>query len=112
VTQTQAPLVASNPRPADDSGERRLQDQIDLMQEQIRILSAQTDSNARILGGQMGPKWIEKVQAARASASRASERMRYLESTKALLARRLESLRMEQKVYEDFQRSEPTAPRR
>ena len=111
LSETQAPLVADRPRPSDVLSEKRLQDQIDLMQEQIGIMSARTDALAKFHGTRMGPKWVEKVQAARADASRPAERMRYLEATKALLARKLQALQAERKVYEEFELSDPAIPR-
>ncbi len=70
LSETQAPLVADRPRPSEALSEKRLQGQIDLMQEQIGLLSARTDALAQFHGTRMGPKWVEKVQAARADASR------------------------------------------
>ena len=111
LSETQAPLVADRPRPSEALSEKRLQGQIDLMQEQIGLMSARTDALAQFHGTRMGPKWVEKVQAARADASRPSERMRYLEATKALLARKLQALQAERKVYEEFELSDPSVPR-
>ena len=111
VTDVQAPLVRNVSRPSVDSREKEFQQQIDAMQEQVAVLSARTESLARFHGLRMGPKWVEKVQAARDDASRPSERVRYLEATKALLARKLEALRTELKVYEEFQSSDPAIPR-
>lgn len=111
LSETQAPLVADRPRPSEALSEKRLQGQIDMMQEQIGIMSARTDALAKFHGTRMGPKWVEKVQAARAEASRPSERMRYLEATKALLARKLQALQAERKVYEEFELSDPSIPR-
>ena len=111
VTETQAPPVKSALRPLVDSREKEAQDQIDSMQEQIRALTARTEVLSRFHGIRMSPKWIEKVKTAREGASRPSERMRYLEATKALLARRLEALRTELKVYEEYQASDPSIPR-
>jgi hypothetical protein len=112
VPETQAPVVKSVSRPAVDPREKQFQEQIDSMQEQISALTARTDAMARFHGVRMGPKWVEKVQAAREEASRPSERMRYLEATKALLARKLQALRAEMKVYEEFELSDPAIPRR
>ena len=111
LSETQAPLVADRPRSSEALSEKRLQGQIDLMQEQIGIMNARTDALAKFHGTRMGPKWVEKVQAARADASRPSERMRYLEATKALLARKLQALQAERKVYEEFELSDPSVPR-
>jgi len=111
ISETQAPPAKTVARPTENSAERRLQDQINSMQEQIGPLTARTETLARFHGVRMGPKWAEKVQAARADASRPAERVRYLEATKALLARRLEALRTELKVYEEFQSSDPSIPR-
>ena len=91
------------------SSERRLQDQIDSMREQIGILSARAEAAARIHGSQMSPKWVDKVEAARTSGSNSSERMRFLDASKALLARKLQGLRDELKVYEEFLASENVA---
>jgi hypothetical protein len=110
VTETQAPETA-RARSSVDPSEKRFQQQIDLMQDQIRTLTAQTDALARFHGAQMGPKWVDKVQAVRAEASRPSERIRYLEATSALLARKLQSLRAEMKVYQEFEASDPAIPR-
>ena len=111
VTETQAPAVTSALRPLVDPREKEAQEQINSMQEQIATLTARTEALARFHGIRMGPKWIEKVQSAREEASRPAERMRYLEATKALLARRLQALRAEMKVYEEFQASDPSIPR-
>ena len=111
ISETQAPPAKTVSRPTEDPAEKRLQDQINSMQEQIGPLTARTEAMARFHGVQMGPKWIERVQAARADASRPSERVRYLEATKALLARRLEALRAELKVYQEFESSDPAIPR-
>ncbi len=111
VTDVQVPTVASAPRSTVDPTEKRLQEQINLMQEQLGPLAARTETLARFYGSQMGPKWVGKVQRARADASSQSERLRYLEVTKALLARRLNALRAEMKVYEEFAQSDPAVPR-
>lgn len=111
VTDTQAPSVREALRPMTTSEEKRMQDQIDAMQDQIRVLGARTDALATSYGALMSPQWRNKVLDARAGASRESERLRYLEATKALLARRLQSLQAELKVYEAFQLSDPSAPR-
>jgi hypothetical protein len=94
-----------------DPREKELQGQIDLMQEQISALTTRTDALAGFHGGRMPPKWIEKVQAARAEASRPADRVRYLEAVKALLARRLQALRAEMKVYEEYEASDVSIPR-
>lgn len=112
-----APPVAKAPpdvvvkKVVTDSREKRLQEQIGLMQEQIGPLTARTEALARFHGSQMGSKWVDKVQAAREDASNLSERLRYLEATKTLLARKLNALRTELKVYEEFELSDPTIPR-
>lgn len=111
VTETQAPVAKRVPLPAEDPREKELQGQIDLMQEQTKILTSRTEALAAFHGLRMTPKWIEKVQAARADASRPAERMRYLEATKALLARKLQSLRAEMKVYEEYESSDAAIPR-
>ena len=111
VPETQAPVIKKITRPAEDPREKELQSQIELMQEQIKLLSARTEALAGFHGLRMPPNWIEKVQAARADASRPSERMRYLEATKALLARKLQALRNEIKVYQEFEASDPAVPR-
>ena len=111
VTETQAPLAKSAPRSTENSRENELQRQIDLMQEQIGVLTTRAQTLSAFHQLRMPPKWSEKVQAARADASRHSERMRYLEATKDLLARKLEALRNEIKVYEEFQASDPAIPR-
>lgn len=111
ISETQAPVAKRTPRPDANPREKEFQAQIDLMQEQIKALAARTEALAQFHGLRMPPKWVEKLQAARADASRPAERMRYLEAAKALLARRLESLRSELKVYEEFQASDPTIPR-
>jgi hypothetical protein len=111
VTETQAPTAKSALRPLIDPRERELQEQIDLMQDQIKALSARTEALARFHGLRMGPKWVAKVQAAREEASRPTERIRYLDATKALLARRVQALRTEMKVYEEFESSDPAIPR-
>jgi hypothetical protein len=111
VTETQAPPVKSALRPLVDPREKEAQNQIDSMQEEIRILTARTEALESFHRIRMGPKWIEKVQTAREEASRPAERLRYLEATKALLARRLQGLRAEMKVYEEFQSSDPAIPR-
>ncbi len=111
VTDTQAPTAKSALRPLVDPREKEAQDQIDSMQEQIRILTARTEAMEKFHRVRMTPKWIDKVQTAREDASRPAERIRYLEATKALLARRLQGLRAEMKVYEEFQSSDPAIPR-
>ena len=111
VTETQAPVPRNVSRSSADSRERELQGQIDAMQEQIRALTARTEALAGFHRVRMGPEWVEKVEAARADASRPSERMRYLDATKALLARKLEALRAEMKVYQEFELSDPSIPR-
>ena len=111
VSEVQAPAVKAAPRPVADSAEKRLQDQINRMQEQIGTLTARTEALARFHGPRMGPNWIEKVQAAREQASRPAERERYLEATRALLARKLQSLEAELKVYQEFEASDPAIPR-
>lgn len=111
VSETQAPLVASPPRETSGTNERKLQGQIDLMHEQIGIMTERNEALAKFHNTRMGPKWMEKVQAARAGDSRESERMRYLEATKVLLARKLEALHTERKVYEEFELSDPSIPR-
>jgi hypothetical protein len=111
VTDTQAPVMKSVPRPTENARESEMQRQIDLMQEQISILTARAQTLAAFHQLRMPPKWSEKVQAARADASRHAERMRYLEATKDLLARKLQALRNEIKVYEEFQASDPAIPR-
>ena len=111
VSETQAPLVATPPRETTRTSEKKLQGQIDLMHEQIGIMTDRNDALAKFHSTRMGPKWVEKVQAARADASRESERMRYLEATKALLARKLQALQTERKVYEEFELSDPSIPR-
>jgi hypothetical protein len=111
ISETQAAPAKSVSRPTEDPAEKRLQDQITSMQEQIGPLTERTEAMARFHGAAMGPKWVEKVQAARANASRPSERIRYLEATKALLARRLEALRAELKVYQEFESSDPAIRR-
>lgn len=111
VADTQAPTVIKAAHPTTDSKEKRLQEQINLMQEQLGPLAARTEALARVHGSQMNQKWFEKVQAAREDASNLSERLRYLEATKALLARRLQALRAELKVYEEFELSDPTIQR-
>jgi hypothetical protein len=111
ISQPQAPATKTIPRVDVDPREKELQGQIDLMQEQIKILAPRTEALGSFHGTRMGPKWIEKVQAARADASRPSERVRFLEATKTLLARRLGALRTEMKVYEDYQASDPAIPR-
>ena len=110
ISETQAPLV-KRPARAVDSRERELQLQIENMQEQIKVLTARTEGLAGFHSVRMGPKWDAKVEAARAGASRPDERMRYLEATKALLARKLQALRAEMKVYEDYEASDPAIPR-
>ncbi len=111
VTDTQAPVLKTLARPPVDPAEKRLQQQIEEMQDQIASLTTRSESMARFHGAQMSPKWIERVQAARAEASRESERMRYLEATKALLVRKLQALRSELKIYEEFEASDPALPR-
>jgi hypothetical protein len=111
VTDVQAPMIKSVSRPAVDPKEKQFQEQIDLMQEQIRSLAARTEALARSHGVRMGPKWVEKVQAAREEGSPPADRIRYLEATRALLARKLQALRAEIKVYEEFESSAPTVPR-
>ena len=111
VSATQAPTVKSALRPLIDPREKDAQNQIDSMQEEIRILTARTEALEKFHRIRMGPKWMDKVQAAREDASRSSERLRYLEATKTLLARQLEALRAEMKVYEEFQSSDPAIPR-
>lgn len=111
VTEVQAPAVTSAPRSTVDPKEKRLQEQINLMQEQLGPMTARTEALARFYGSQMGPNWVGKVQRAREDASSESERLRYLEATKALLARRLNALRAEMKVYEEFAQSDPAVPR-
>ena len=111
VSKTQAPPTKTAPRLVTDPREKEIQDQINVMQEQIGILTKRTETLAAFHGLQMGPKWVEKVHAARADASHPNERMRYLEATKALLARKLQSLRAEMKVYEEFEASDPAIPR-
>ena len=103
--------VTPAPPPEEATSEKRLQQKIDLMQEQIGLLSTRMDAMAKFHGPQMSPEWAEKVQAARAGASRPAERMRYLEATKALLARKLQALQAERKVYEEFELSDPSIPR-
>ena len=110
VTDTQAPLVKT-PARAVDSRERELQLQIENMQEQIKVLTARTERLAGFHSVRMGPKWDAKLEAARANASRPDERMRYLEATKALLGRKLQALRAEIKVYEEYEASDPAIPR-
>jgi len=112
VSEIQAPIIKTVPRPSVDPREKEFQAQIDSIQEQIRILTARTEALAGFHSVRMGPKWVEKVQAARADASRPAERMRYLEAMKALLARKLQALRAEMKVYEEFESSDPSIPRR
>ncbi len=111
VTEIQSPVVKRVARPAVDPREKEFQQQIDAMQDQVRALTARTEALGRFHGVRMGPQWVEKVQAAREEASRASERIRYLEATKVLLARKLQSLRAEMKVYEEFEASDPAIPR-
>jgi hypothetical protein len=111
VTETQAPLAKSALRPLMDPRERETQIQIDSMQDQIRDLTTRTEALARFHGVRMGPKWVDKVQAAREEASRPADRIRYLEATKVFLARKLQGLRREMKVYEEFQSSDPSMPR-
>lgn len=110
VTETQAPVKKIAPS-SFDLREKQLQGQIDSMQEQIRVLTARTEALAGFHRVRMGPKWVEKVEKARADASRPSERMRYLEATQALLARKLDALRAEMKVYQEFESSDPSIPR-
>jgi TolA-binding protein len=111
VVETQAPTVVKPARSTTDPTEKRLQEQINLMQEQLGPLTARVEALSRFHGNQMNQKWSEKVQKARDEASDRSERLRYLEATKALLSRRLQALRTELKVYEEFELSDPTIPR-
>jgi len=111
VVDTQAPVIRSVPRAPVDPREREFQLQIESMQDEIRNLRVRTEAMAGVHGVRMTPKWVEKVKAAREKASRPAERIRYLEATKALLARQLEALRTEMKVYEEFQASDPSIPR-
>jgi TolA-binding protein len=110
VTETQAPTVKSVLRPLVDPREKEAQEQIDSMQEQIRTLAARTEVLHRFHRIRMSPKWLDKVQATREEASRPAERMRYLEATRALLARQLQALRAEMKVYQEFEASDPAIP--
>lgn len=111
VTETQAPTAKSALHPLLDPREKEVQAQIDSMQDQIRDLTTRTEVLSKFHAGRMGPKWMEKVQAAREDATRPADRIRYLEATKTLLARRLQGLRTEMKVYEEFQSSDPSIPR-
>lgn len=111
VTDVQAPTAKSALRPLVEPREKELQNQIDGMQEQIRIMTSRTEAMAAFHGIRMNAKWVEKVKAAREEGSRPSDRIRYLEATKTLLTRKLEALRDEMKVYEDFQASDPSIPR-
>lgn len=111
VTDVQAPTAKPELRLLVEPREKELQNQIDTMQEQIRILTARTEAMAAFHAIRMGPQWVEKVKAAREEGSRPADRMRYLEAMKTLLARKLEALRDEMKVYEDFQASDPAIPR-
>jgi hypothetical protein len=111
VTDVQAPITKPVLRPLVEPREKELQNQIDTMQEQVRTLTARTEAMAAFHAIRMGPKWVEKVKAAREEGSRPAERLRYLEAMKKLLARKLEALRDEMKVYEDFQASDPSIPR-
>lgn len=110
-SQTQAPILRTAPRLTVTPRERELQVQIDAMQEQLKLFAARTEALWGFYGIRMSPKWAEKVQAARAEASKSSDRVRYLEATKALLSQTLEALRSELKVYEEFQKSDPAIPR-
>jgi hypothetical protein len=111
ITDTQAPTAKSALRPLVEPREKEIQIQIDSMQDQIRDLMARTEVLFKFHAVRMGPKWMEKVQAAREEASRPADRIRYLEATKALLTRKLQGLRAEMKVYEEFQASDPSIPR-
>ena len=112
VSDVQQPTAKSALRPLAEPRERELQSQIEGMQEQIRILTARTEALAGFHGVRMGPKWSEKVKAAREEGSRPSDRIRYLEATKTFLGHKLEALRDEMKVYEEFESSDPAIPRR
>jgi hypothetical protein len=111
VTDVQAPVAKSALRPLAEPRETELQNQIEGMQEQIRTLTARTEALGNFHGLRMGPKWVEQVRTAREGASRPADRVRYLEATKALLARKLQALRAEMKVYEEFESSNPANPR-
>src|SRR5205085_8725362 len=73
VTDTQAPPTKAQLRSLMDQREKKLQDQIDSMQDQIRTLSVRTESLAQFHGARMSPKWVEQVKAARAEASRPAD---------------------------------------
>jgi len=95
-----------------DPAERRLQSRIETLQEEVRGLALKVEASERAYWGMMSADWQDRVRAARADGSRASERMRYLEAMETMLSRKMRSLRDEMKTYEAYQMSDPLVPRK
>jgi hypothetical protein len=98
--------------PGPSVSEKRLQLRIETLQEEVRGLSTRVDGSERAYWGAMPPTWQDKVRAAKAEASRPSERIRYLEALEAVLARKLRSLQDELRTYEAYQKSDPLVPKK
>jgi hypothetical protein len=107
-TTTSAARAAS----AASSSEKRLQLRVDMLDEEVRGLSARVAASEQTYWGMMSPDWQQRVRVARANGANSSERLRYLEAAEAVLSRKLRALQEEAKTYEAYQMSDPLVPRK